>query len=222
MRTETVALIPVREGSQRVKGKNFIEFIDGKSLLDIKIEQLKNTGCFEHIYLSSDSDNVCKIAQEKGVKFLKRKTKYCQADVRWAECIKHIIGTIPGNPLVTWALTTSPLFYNFEEALKQFNASKDHDSLVAVLAKKSFFLNKDGKGINFETGYQHPYSQELETYYEITGACYIGKKEDMFKWSYWFGPKPLLFEVSETESVDVDTPDDFAIGQKLYHVIHKG
>ena len=55
---EIVALIPVREGSQRVKGKNFIPFCNGKSLLEIKINALKEADCFDHIYVSNDSNRV--------------------------------------------------------------------------------------------------------------------------------------------------------------------
>ena len=221
MKQDIVALIPVREGSQRVKGKNFIEFSDGKSLLDLKIEQVKKAGCFKHIYISSDSANVERIAKSKGVEFLKRDTKYCGADVPWAECASHIVSTIPGNPLVVWTLTTSPLFENFSGAVKKFTENKsEFDSLVAVLPMKAFFLNQHGRGINYNPGHWHPYSQQLETYFKVTGSCFMGLKEDMLRWSYWFGPKPILFATSNEEAVDVDTPEDFDFAKKLYRVKH--
>ena len=126
------------------------------------------------------------------------------------------MNTIPGNPIVIWALATSPLFNRYTNAVEDFLAHKENDSLVAVLPKKSFFINKFGKGINYNPGCWHPYSQELETYYEVTGACYIGRKSDMLKWRYWFGIKPYLFEVSETEAIDVDTLEQFKFAQKLH------
>ena len=216
---KVVGLIPVREGSQRVVGKNFIEFSDGKSLLDLKIDHLKKVGVFDEIYVSSDSDRAKGIAEKAQVGFLTRDEKMCSSDVLWSEVVEHIMDTIPGNPIVVWALTTSPLFLRFSEAVKAFNSNRDEkDSLVAVLPKRSFFLNEHGRGINYNPGYWHPYSQQLETYYEVTGACYIGKKSDMLKWSYWFGPKPYLFEVTEYESVDVDTESDFNFAKKLYKV----
>ena len=218
MKKEIVALIPVREGSQRVKGKNFIEFSDGKSLLDIKIGHLRKAGCFDKIYISSDSARVAEIAKKNKVEFLKRDSLMCQADVLLSDVITHIMTTIPGDPIVTWALVTSPLFKNFAPAVKKFLEQKKNDSLVAVLPKKSFFLNAHGRGINYNPGWWHPYSQQLETYYEVTGACYIGAKSDMIKWNYWFGVKPFLFEVSSLESVDVDTQADYEFAQKIYKV----
>ena len=55
MTKKIVALVPIREGSERIKSKNFIEFYNGMSLLDIKITQLKKSNKFDKIYLSSDS-----------------------------------------------------------------------------------------------------------------------------------------------------------------------
>ncbi len=217
MKNEIVALIPVREGSQRVKNKNFIDFAGRRSLLDIKIDDLKQAGCFDRIYISSDSDRAKQIAKENGIDFLERATEMCQSSVIWADVVEHIMSTIPGNPIVIWALATSPLFKRYTNAVEDFLAHKENDSLVAVLPKKSFFINKFGRGINYNPGFWHPYSQELETYYEVTGACYIGLKSDMIKWRYWFGIKPYLFEVSETEAVDIDTEEQFKFAKKLYN-----
>jgi len=212
-----VALVPVREGSQRVKGKNFIPFGDGKSLLEIKINALKEADCFDHIYVSSDSDRARAVALENGVEFLLRDEKMCQADVIWSDVVEHIMGTVPDNPIVAWALTTSPMFCNHGGAVKKFfEINENYDSLVAVEKKKSFFLNSHGRGVNFNPGLWHPYSQQLEPWYEVTGACYIGRKSDMQNWKYWFGINPYLFEITSAESVDVDTEDDYKYAQLLY------
>ena len=213
---DIVALIPIREGSERIKNKNFVEFSGGQSLLEIKIDHLKQAGCFDRIYVSSDSDKAREIAVNKGVDFLERAKEMCQSSVIWPDVVEHIISTIPGNPIVTWSLVTSPLFKRYANAVKDFFSHKENDSLVSVLPKKSFFINKFGRGINYNPGYWHPYSQELETYYEVTGASYIGLKSDMLKWGYWFGIKPYLFEVSETEAIDVDTLEQFKVAQKLH------
>ena len=214
--SDIVALIPIREGSERIKNKNFVDFAGGRSLLDIKIDHLKQAGCFDRIYISSDSDRAKQIAKKNGIDFLERAIEMCQSSVIWADAVEHILNTIPGNPIVTWALATSPLFTRYANTVEAFLAQKENDSLVAVLPKKSFFINKLGRGINYNPGYWHPYSQELETYYEVTGACYIGRKSDMLKWKYWFGIKPYLFEVSETEAIDVDTLEQFKFAQKLH------
>ena len=139
---DIVALIPIREGSERIRNKNFIDFAGGRSLLDIKINHLKQAGCFNRIYISSDSDRTKQIAKENWIDFLERATEMCQSSVIWADVVEHIMNTIPGNPIVIWALATSPLFNRYTNAVEDFLAHKENDSLLAVLPKKSFLINK--------------------------------------------------------------------------------
>ena len=212
-----VALVPVREGSERVINKNFRNFYYKKSLFDIKIAQLKKSKIFDKIYVSSDSLKVKKLCKKFNVNFIKRDSNMSKGHSNsWPVVLKHILENLPGDPHVVWALTTSPLFSRFKEAVNVFKLSRKNDSLVGVLAKKNFYLNKFGKGINFNPGPWHPYSQELETFYEVTGSVYIAKKNDMLNWSYWYGPKPLLFDIKNEEAIDVDTKRDFDLAKKIF------
>ena len=49
------AVVPVRKNSERLKNKNFLKFYKGKSLLEIKIQQLKKIKYIDRIVVSSDS-----------------------------------------------------------------------------------------------------------------------------------------------------------------------
>ena len=55
MRPKITAIIPVRKNSVRLRNKNFLPFYKKKSLLEIKIEQLKNVKFIDKIFISSDS-----------------------------------------------------------------------------------------------------------------------------------------------------------------------
>ncbi|MFA6143152.1 MAG: hypothetical protein WC738_07690, partial [Candidatus Omnitrophota bacterium] len=57
-----VAVVPVREGSSRIKDKNFVPFGGHPTLVHNKIDHLKASGCFDHIYISSDSQRARDIA----------------------------------------------------------------------------------------------------------------------------------------------------------------
>ena len=60
-----VAIIPVRKNSQRIKNKNFLSFYKGKSLLELKIEQLKKVKNIDEIVVSSDAELAKKISKSK-------------------------------------------------------------------------------------------------------------------------------------------------------------
>ena len=55
MNHNITAVIPVRKNSVRLKNKNFINFVHKKSLLEIKIDQLKKVKYIDDIVVSSDS-----------------------------------------------------------------------------------------------------------------------------------------------------------------------
>ena len=54
MKKNTIAFIPARSGSKRIKAKN-LQKINGKSLVFLTAKQALNTKIFQDIYLSSDS-----------------------------------------------------------------------------------------------------------------------------------------------------------------------
>ena len=62
------AVIPVRQGSQRVKNKNFKEFA-GKSLLEHKIDIVKKLPV-DNIIINTDSEYAISLAKENNVEFV--------------------------------------------------------------------------------------------------------------------------------------------------------
>lgn len=217
MSDETVALIPVREGSQRVVGKNFKPFADEKSLLHLKIRQLKAAGCFARIYVSSDSAKAEAIAREEGVEFLPREPRLCRSDVRWDEVTDGILAAVPGDPMVAWTMTTAPLFEAYKAAVDRLKAAGgESNSLLTVLKSREYLLDDKGRPMNCGFGFWHSYSHELDPHYVITGSLYLARKSDQLRWHYWVGTKPLLHEISRFECVDVDYPEDFAFAEFLH------
>lgn len=63
---EITAIIPVREGSRRLKNKNIAPFA-GTNLLINKINQLKQVEEISNIVVSSDSDLMLTMAESQGV-----------------------------------------------------------------------------------------------------------------------------------------------------------
>lgn len=66
-----LGLIPARQGSEKVKNKNFKE-LGGKTLLARAIESAVQSGVFRTIVVSSDSDQAQQIAADYGVVFVRR------------------------------------------------------------------------------------------------------------------------------------------------------
>jgi pseudaminic acid cytidylyltransferase len=61
----TVAIIPARGGSKRIPLKN-IKVFAGKPMIAHSIQTLQGTGVFDRIIVSTDSDQVARVAQQYG------------------------------------------------------------------------------------------------------------------------------------------------------------
>ena len=62
-RKKLTAIVPVRQGSQRIKNKNFKDFA-GKNLLRIKLEVLKRIDIIDSIVVNTDSEEALSMADE--------------------------------------------------------------------------------------------------------------------------------------------------------------
>ena len=60
-----VAQIPARGGSKRVKAKN-LRYIAGKPLLAYAVEAAIKSGCFDEVYVNTDSPEIADLASELG------------------------------------------------------------------------------------------------------------------------------------------------------------
>ena len=60
-----IAVIPARGGSKRIPGKNIKKFC-GKSIINYSIEAALNSKLFDKIIVSTDDDQIAKIAFQAG------------------------------------------------------------------------------------------------------------------------------------------------------------
>jgi len=215
-----VAVIPVKAVSERVESKNFRDFIDGQSLFDILLTKLIESKVIDKIYVSSDAKNIKDFIERKGCSFIERDKKFCNNQVPWSDVIAHVAESIPekNDTVLCWCHTTSPLFDEYEQAIKDYKKSlKDgFDGLVSVCQVNDFIVSEKGQPLNYSWGPWHKYSQFLDKYYSITGALFITTKGEMVKNRYVISKNPFFYKVSDFKSIDVDTEFDFKLAQLLF------
>lgn len=68
---KTIAMIPARMGSQRLKKKNLAP-LAGQPLITHAIEKCKATGLFDEIYINSENAEFGQFADQYGVRFYQR------------------------------------------------------------------------------------------------------------------------------------------------------
>lgn len=221
LRMRIVAVIPVKHRSERVDSKNFRDFHDGKSLLDIKIAQLQRSGMFNEIYISSDSPDAKLAASLSGVKFLARDVSLCNNVTPWSDVIYEVVASIPEpeSTHIAWCHTTSPLFRDFKNCVVKYKnvvRAATNNGLVAVSECKEFILDETARPVNYSWGPWHKYSQNLTKHFFVSGAIFISTKAEMLKNRYVISTEPYLFEAPALESLDIDTEFDYEFAKFIF------
>lgn len=218
-----VAVIPVKEISERVQNKNFRLFADGRTLLEFKLKHLLDSKIFDEIYISSDSKKAEEIAGNHGVRFLERDNYFCNNTTSWSDVIHHVIDSIPESDAthVSWCHTTSPLFNRYGECYNKYlsllvDEGKEYDGLVAVKSLNEFIVNEKSRPVNYNWGIWHDYSQYLDPLYSVNGALFLMTKGTYLKNRYVMSKRPYLFKCHEWESIDLDNEFDFKLAQIIY------
>lgn len=219
-----VAIIPVREGSQRVKNKNTKPFASS-SLLEIKIRQMlriKALGHIDEVIVNSDSKAMLELATKLGATPIEREKYYASSEVPINEALHNFASNAPGEYILL-CNATSPLITDesiiacIQTFKKNFST---YDSLATTnLCKEFLYLN--GKALNYDPTHK-PRSQDLPDILVLNSALYIISRTLMLQKCDVVGDKPYFFTLSQLEGVDIDSELDFEIAEFLYKKYHIG
>ena len=210
-----VAVIPVRVGSTRVPDKGIRTFCD-TTLIENKINVLKRVKNVDDIVVSSDGDNVLDIARQLDVSTHKRKHYYASSECTGSEFFENLAKEIKSKAIV-YSPPTSPFVRpeTVERAVSIFKQMKNNDSVATVHAVKHH-LWMNAKPLNYNIK-NSPNSQDLPEIFRITYGVCINTNKNIIKYRNVVGPNPYFIELSEKESVDIDSILDFQFAEFLYN-----
>ena len=209
------AVIPVREGSRRLPGKNIYPFGDSNLLVN-KINQLKSCKFIDQIVVTSDSDTMLAMAHEQGVQIHKRGIEYCDEITKtFGEVVAHVASSVEGEHII-WATCTAPLVQptDYDNAIQEYlsGLNEGFDSLMSVEPFKRYIWNENGP-LNYELGLKHVPSQQLEQLYFVTDGILISPRIKMIEWMYFHGINPKKFILDKIKCVDIDDKLDLLVAQ---------
>tara|TARA_A100001201_G_scaffold27443_4_gene30153 strand:+ start:2303 stop:2953 length:651 start_codon:yes stop_codon:yes gene_type:complete len=210
------AIIPVRAGSQRVKNKNIKPFAN-TTLLDIKIETLKKVQGIDDIIVSSDSQEMLKIAKEHDVNVHIRDEYFASNEVNNSDFMQNL-STIVDEGHIMYSPCTSPLLSSetITEIVSKYKNNKLRNIVTVTIQKHHMWLN--GKPLNYDPS-NAPNSQDLPDIYSINYGCCILSKDDLYKHKNVV-VEPTFHITNEIESIDIDTEFDFIIAEFVYRMTH--
>lgn len=220
---KVIALVPVKNHSERVKGKNFREF-GGKPLYHRILQTLERTYAVDEVIINTDSEKVMVEAPKlfPKVRVIERPEELRGDLVSVNKLIAHDLALSDGD-LYIQTHATNPLLRpeTIAGALKEFSAREEegYDSLFTVNRFRSRFYRHDGGAINHDPS-ELLRTQDLPPVYEENSVLYVFSKESFTKKSRRIGLKPVMYETPAMESIDIDDEFKFLLAELL--AMHAG
>lgn len=219
-----IAIIPARSGSKGLKDKN-IKPLKGKPLMVYTIEAAIRSSVFETIFVSTDSSDYARIAENAGADahFLRSELNSSDKAGSW-DTVREVIQRFEEEGKVFDEIMllqpTSPL-RSAEDILGAIAVMEEKDALAVESLTEmdhsplwSNTLPADGSMDNFFNEYSNMPRQALPTYYRENGAIYLIKRNLIDKSdSEIFSNKCYAYVMPRERSIDIDVEFDFRLAE---------
>lgn len=225
-----IAIIPARGGSKRIPKKNIKEFL-GKPIISYAIEAALESGVFEEVMVSTDSEEIAEIAKKYGANvpfFRSEKTSsdYATTDDVLLEVLSEYEKRGKIFEYMACIYATAP-FVTGDSLKKAVDIlEREKTTMVMPLAafsyppQRSYTIDETGIATFREPQYLNSRSQDLEKWYHEVGQYYLFdvKKYVPLKGQIEEDISALI--VDDIEAQDIDTEDDWKIAELKYKLIH--
>ena len=217
-----IAIITARSGSKGLKDKNIKE-LGGKPLIAYAIESAIQSGVFDEIMVSTDSEKYAKIAKEYGasVPFLRSDATASDTASSW-DAIREILEKYrqmgrefdafcclqPTSPFRTAGDIASAyeLFQKAGTAVVSVCETEDSPDTCSPLPSDN---SLDG----FARRENDVRRQERRTYYRVNGAIYMVNIKEFEKDDFLYREGSYAYVMDRRSSVDIDDEFDFKMAE---------
>ncbi len=220
-----VAIIPARGGSQRIPSKNIVPF-EGKPLLAWSIEAALDSGLFEHVMVSTDNEEIARVAREFGaeVPFLRSAHADHHAPVSLAtiNMLDELSAHGRDYDVVVQLFAACPLRNSQDicDAVRFFDA---HPSSFQLSCYELGWANPwwaarlddANRPIPLFPDAWQQRSQDLPRLFCPTGATWIANTTALRQAGTFYGPDHRFCPMPWERAVDIDEPRDLDLARAL-------
>ena len=221
---KSIAIITARGGSKRIPKKNIKDFL-GKPIMAYSIEAAVNSGLFDEIMVSTDSEEIAEIAVQYGANVPFMRSEATSNDYAGtADVLREVLTEYEKRGQVfdlmcciypTAPFVTAVKLKAAAKAMKESHA----DSLTPVVQfsyppQRAFVIREGGLVFQYPE-FRFSRSQDLEPIYHDCGqfyfydaAVFMGKKEAK--------GKTVPFIMPEEEVQDIDNYSDWKLAEIKY------
>lgn len=226
---KSIAVIPARGGSKRIPMKNIKNF-SGKPAIAYPIELTLNTGIFDKVIVTTDSQEIAEIASHYGaeVPFLRR-ANLSDDYTTTVEVISDLTFRLEleQSAVICCVYPVTPLLQEkrVTEAYELFQ-DKDYDYVflateASSAVERSFRKNLDGRVDFLYPEHVLTRTQDLDKSYFDAGQLYIGQVKSWRSQTPILGTNSSFITLDKYETVDIDDDTDWRLAEVLFEMRQK-
>jgi len=225
-----IAVIPARGGSKRIPRKNIKEFC-GKPMIAWSIEAAKNSGCFEHIIVSTDDDEIAEVAVQYGAEVpFKRPAELADDHTATRPVVNHAIraaAQLYGMPdYVCCLYSTAPFVRpaDLKSAFDKISAS-EVDYVFSSCAfeypiQRAFRICDSGALEWLSPEHRHTRSQDMEHAYHDAAQFYWGTAQAFIANRESVSPHGRAYVLPNYLVQDIDTEEDWIRAELMFYALN--
>ena len=232
MKNNILAIIPARAGSKGIPGKNLKELF-GIPLLSWAIRVAKKSHLIDHIVVTTDGNDIADCAMKENVSVIFRPKELADDKCPTIPVLQHALDEVHNNSSIRYNVVV------LLEPTSPFRSSKVIDSCVRKLLKNAYLsvatvvqlernphnifitdnnLSEDTeikRLIEPQEGKGFTQRQQMHNLKRINGCVYVTYSEIIQKSGEILSYPIGLIEMTQDESVNIDSLTDFKLAEVL-------
>lgn len=223
-----VAVIPARGGSKRIPNKN-IKLFHGRPIIEYSIAAAKESGLFEKIVVSTDSESIAAVARAMGAEVpALRPAELSDDHTPTAPVVQHALrGLIASGLKPQYALCLYPT----APFVRAADVREAHQRMIAAGATGAFSvttfgfpifralkIDPEGKLRMFWPEHELTRSNDLPAAYHDAGQFYWVEVESFMRDGKMWAVDAVPLILPRYRCQDIDTPEDWEMAELLFQV----
>jgi CMP-N-acetylneuraminic acid synthetase/spore coat polysaccharide biosynthesis predicted glycosyltransferase SpsG len=214
---KVLAVIPARGGSKGIPRKN-IRLLNGKPLISYTIETALNSKYINKVIVSTDDEEIAQVSKKYGAEVIIRPEHLASDEVPLDPVIYDAVKQLESQggqfDIILTIQPTSPLLKKgtLEKIIEKL-VMEQYDTVLTAVDDRHLSWKKQGE--KYIPNYtERKNRQYLPPEFRETGAVLASRRAVITPYSR-IGEKVSLYEVNKFESIDIDSPMDWWIAEKL-------
>lgn len=228
MSEKVIAIITARGGSKRIPKKNIKEFC-GKPIIAYSIQAALDSGIFDEVMVSTDSEEIAEIARAYGAKVpFMRSAKTSDDFATTADVLMEVLERYQEMgrtfDVMSCIYPTAP-FVTPQKLQSAYDTLKKEQAVMAmpVVAfsyppQRSYVLNGNMLEMKWKENYNKR-SQDLEKMYHDAGQFYMYQVESYVRLKGQIDQSIVPVIVDEMEVQDIDNETDWKLAEQKYRLM---